>query len=156
MKIAILGGTFDPVHNGHLRAAQAVAEAFAIDEVHFVPAFAPPHKPASGITSAFHRFAMVALAIGPISRFRISSIESDTLTSRFSVDTLESMHNKYPGASFLFIAGTDMYNDIDATPRGPSFGPHPDKKSVKWDVYIVCAGSAVTGVVGVVEGLIRT
>ena len=79
MRIAILGGTFDPIHNGHLAAAQAVAEAFAVDEVQFIPTFSPPHKPVSGITSPFHRFAMVALATASIERFKISTIEVDCL-----------------------------------------------------------------------------
>ena len=64
MRIAILGGTFDPIHNGHLTAARAVASAFATDEVRFIPAYVAPHKPGSA-TSAYHRFAMVALAIAP-------------------------------------------------------------------------------------------
>ena len=112
MKIAILGGTFDPLHNGHLRAALAVSDVFELDEVHFTPAFAPPHKSSSGMTSVFHRFAMVALAVAPFSKFRVSPIEADTLKSRYSVETLESMHRTYPGASFLFIVGTDMFQDI--------------------------------------------
>ena len=112
MRIAILGGTFDPIHNGHLRAAQAVSDVFELDEVHFTPAFVPPHKASSGITSAFHRFVMVAIAIAPFSRFRVSPIEADTLKSRYSVETLESMHRTYPDSSFLFIAGTDMFHDI--------------------------------------------
>ena len=112
MRIAILGGTFDPIHNGHLQAAQAVSEVFELDELHFTPAFVPPHKSSSGITSAFHRFAMVALAIAQFPVFRLSSIEADTLKSRYSVETLESMHRTYPGSSFLFIAGTDMFHDI--------------------------------------------
>ena len=114
MRIAILGGTFDPIHNGHLQAAQAVSEVFELDELHFTPAFVPPHKSSSGITSAFHRFAMVALAIAPFPGFRLSSIEADTLKSRYSVETLEAMHRTYPGSSFLFIAGTDMFHDITA------------------------------------------
>jgi nicotinate-nucleotide adenylyltransferase len=112
VRIAILGGTFDPIHNGHLRAAQAVSEVFELDEVHFTPAFVPPHKASSGITSAFHRFAMVAIAIAPFSKFRVSPIEADTLKSRYSVETLESMHRTYPDSSFLFVVGTDMFHDI--------------------------------------------
>jgi nicotinate-nucleotide adenylyltransferase len=79
MRIAILGGTFDPIHNGHLAAAQSVADVFQVDELHFVPAFSPPHKQASGITSPFHRFAMVALATVSFDRFRTSTIEVDAL-----------------------------------------------------------------------------
>lgn len=113
MKIAILGGTFDPVHNGHLAVARAVAQTFDIDELHFVPAFTPPHKPGAGITSPFHRFAMVALATAHEDRFRVSAIEADTLGPCYSVDTLDLMHRRYPNSQFLFITGTDLYREIE-------------------------------------------
>src|SRR3954470_14721381 len=113
MRIAILGGTFDPIHNGHLAAAQSVAETFQVDEVHFVPAFSPPHKQSRGITSPFHRFAMVALATVSIDRFRPSTIEVDSLERRYTVETLEAMKRTYPGSELLFIIGTDMYQEIE-------------------------------------------
>jgi nicotinate-nucleotide adenylyltransferase len=113
MRIAILGGTFDPIHNGHLAAAQSVAEVFQVDEVHFVPAFSPPHKQSRGITSPFHRFAMVALATVSIDRFRTSTIEVDALERRYTVETLDSMKQAYPGSELLFIIGTDMYQEIE-------------------------------------------
>ena len=113
MRIAILGGTFDPIHNGHLAAAQSVAESFDVDEVHFVPAFSPPHKQSRGITSPFHRFAMVALATVSFDRFRTSTIEVDALERRYTVETLDAMTIAYPGADLLFIVGTDMYQEIE-------------------------------------------
>jgi nicotinate-nucleotide adenylyltransferase len=113
MRIAILGGTFDPIHNGHLAAARSVAETFQVDEVHFVPAFSPPHKQARGLSSPFHRFAMVALATVSIDRFRPSTIEVDALERRYTVETLESMKQAYPEAELLFIVGTDMYQEIE-------------------------------------------
>jgi nicotinate-nucleotide adenylyltransferase len=112
VRIAIIGGTFDPIHNGHLAAAHSVASTFRVDEVHFVPAFSPPHKQTIGITSPFHRFAMVTLATMPFAQFRSSTIEVDALEKRFSVQTLELMRNLYPGAEMLFVVGTDMYRDI--------------------------------------------
>ena len=66
MRIAILGGTFDPIHNGHLAAAQSVSATFNIDEVHFVPAFLRRTSNPRVMTSAFHRFAMVALATAAV------------------------------------------------------------------------------------------
>jgi nicotinate-nucleotide adenylyltransferase len=113
MRIAILGGTFDPIHNGHLAAARSVAETFQVDEVHFVPAFSPPHKQSRGITSPFHRYAMVALATISFDRFRTSTIEVDALEKRYTVETLEAMQQSYPGAELLFIIGTDMYQEIE-------------------------------------------
>ena len=114
MKIAILGGTFDPIHNGHLAAAQSVATTFQVDEVHFVPAFSPPHKQVQEITSPFHRFAMVALATGSVDRFRTSAIELDALEKRYTTQTLEAMNRSYPGAQLLFIVGTDMYQELES------------------------------------------
>jgi len=113
VRIAIIGGTFDPIHNGHLAAAESVASTFQVDEVHFVPAFSPPHKQSAEITSAFHRFAMVALATMPFERFLPSTIEVDAFEKRYSVDTLELMRRIYPGAELLFVIGTDMFQEID-------------------------------------------
>src|SRR5213079_3641318 len=113
MRIAILGGSFDPIHNGHLAAAESVAETFQVDEFHFVPAFTPPHKTSRGMTSPFHRFAMVALATISIDRFRTSTVEVDALEKRYTVETLETMRRLHPSAEFLFMIGTDMYQEIE-------------------------------------------
>ncbi len=72
-RAAIYGGTFDPVHNGHIAVAGRILELFELDEVIFVPACAPPHKRGAGITSAFHRFAMLALATQHDARLRLST-----------------------------------------------------------------------------------
>src|SRR6266516_5898852 len=112
-RIAILGGTFDPIHNGHLAAAQTVATTFEVDEVHFVPAFSPPHKRSQGMTSPFHRCAMVALATVSFDRFRTSTLEVDALEERYTVQTLEAMRRSHPGTELLFIIGTDMYQEIE-------------------------------------------
>src|SRR2546426_6711152 len=114
MRIAILGGTFDPIHNGHLAAAQSVAETFQVDEFHFVPAFTPPHKTSREMTSPFHRFAMVALATISIERFRTSTIEVDALEKRYTVETLEAMKKSFPRSELLFVIGTDMYQEIES------------------------------------------
>ncbi len=114
MRIAILGGSFDPIHNGHLAAAESVAETFQVDELHFVPAFTPPHKTSRGMTSPFHRFAMVALATISIDRFRTSTIEVDALEKRYTVETIEVMKKSFPGAELLFVIGTDMYQEIES------------------------------------------
>src|SRR5215510_543207 len=113
MRIAILGGTFDPIHNGHLAAAHSVADIFQVDEVHFVPAFSPPHKQSRGITSPFHRVAMVALATVSFDRFRTSTIEVDAFERRYTVETLEAMKQENPDAELLFIVGTDMYQEFE-------------------------------------------
>jgi nicotinate-nucleotide adenylyltransferase len=114
MRIAILGGTFDPIHNGHLAAAHSVADTFQVDELHFVPAFTPPHKAGLGLTSPFHRFAMVALATISIECFRASTIEVDALEKRYTVETLEAMRKSHPAGELLFIIGTDMFQEIES------------------------------------------
>src|SRR4029079_18263352 len=113
MRIAILGGTFDPIHNGHLAAAQSVAEAFQVDEVHFVPAFSPPHKQGRGITSPFHRFAMVALATVSFAGFRTSTLEVDAFEKRYTVETLDTMKQMHKGSELLVIIGTANYREIE-------------------------------------------
>jgi len=114
VRIAILGGTFDPIHNGHLAAAQSVAAAFQIDEVHFVPAYSAPHKQSQTSTSPFHRFAMVALATQTFDRFRPSTIELDAREKRYTVDTLELMRQSHPKAQLVFVLGTDMFQEIES------------------------------------------
>ena len=109
-----MGGTFDPIHNGHVAAAQTVASTFQVDEVHFVPAFSPPHKQSRGMTSPFHRFAMVVLATMAFEHFRTSTVEVDCLERRYTVETLELMNRKYRGSELLFIVGTDMYQEVEA------------------------------------------
>lgn len=113
MRIGILGGTFDPIHNGHLAAAHSAAATFQTDEVHFVPAYRAPHKEPRGVTSAFHRFAMVALATFPFEQFRTSAIEVDSLEKRYTVETLAQMKETYPEASLIFVLGTDMFQEIE-------------------------------------------
>ena len=113
MRIAILGGTFNPIHNGHLAAARSVSSTFRTDEVHFVPAYSAPHKQSHECLSAFHRFAMVALAIAPFDGFRASTMEVDSMEKRYTVDTLERMRAESPEGELIFILGTDMYRDFE-------------------------------------------
>lgn len=113
MRIAILGGTFDPVHNGHLAAAQSVAATFATDQVHFVPAYSAPHKQSREASSPFHRFAMVALAISPFADFRASTVEMDALEKRYTIDTLRLLREALPQDELVFVLGTDMYQEFE-------------------------------------------
>ena len=113
MRISVLGGTFDPIHNGHLAAACSVSSTFQTDEVHFVPAYSAPHKQSHESVSAFHRFAMIALAISPFDGFRVSAVEVDAMEKRYTVDTLEQMRAENPDGEFLFALGTDMYREFE-------------------------------------------
>src|SRR5512132_4019712 len=112
-RAAIYGGTFDPVHNGHLEVARRVKQLFTLDEVIFVPAYVPPHKRNARVTSAFHRFAMLALATDQDSGSRVSTIELDQPDRPYAVDTVGRMQEKL-GSSYrlFFIMGADSWLEI--------------------------------------------
>ena len=109
-RVAIYGGTFDPVHNGHLEVARAVLKFFELDELLFVPAWAPPHKRNAKITSAFHRFAMLALATQADQRLLISTVELDSPDRPYAVDTITRMLK--PDQRLFFLIGADSWNEI--------------------------------------------
>ncbi len=112
-RAAIYGGTFDPVHNGHIAVAGRILELFELDEVIFVPACAPPHKRGAGITSAFHRFAMLALATQHDARLRLSTIELEAPDRPYAVDTVERMQNAIGSSRRLFfLIGADSWAEI--------------------------------------------
>lgn len=114
-RAAIYGGTFDPVHSGHLEVAGRVLELFDLDEVIFVPACVPPHKRGAGITSAFHRFAMLALATGHDQRLRLSTVELDAPERPYAVDTVERMQQAVGSSHRLFfLIGADSWAEITA------------------------------------------
>jgi nicotinate-nucleotide adenylyltransferase len=110
-RAAIYGGTFDPVHTGHIEVARRVLELFELEEVLFVPACVPPHK--SAISSAFHRFAMLALATERDALLRISTIELDEPKRPYAVDTVERMQSALGGDRHLFfMIGADSWSEI--------------------------------------------
>jgi len=112
-RVAIYGGTFDPVHNGHIEVARRVLELFELDEVLFVPACLPPHKRTVGISSAFHRFAMLALATKHEARLRISTVELDQPERPYAVETVARMQNELGGDRRLFfMIGADSWAEI--------------------------------------------
>ena len=109
-RVAIYGGTFDPVHHGHVEAARAVLKFFELDELFFVPAWAPPHKRNANITSAFHRFGMLALATQADQRLLISTVELDSPDRPYAVDTITRMLK--PDRRLFFLIGADSWNEI--------------------------------------------
>jgi nicotinate-nucleotide adenylyltransferase len=112
-RVAIYGGTFDPVHNGHVAVARRVLELFELDEVLFVPACVPPHKRTVGISSAWHRFAMLALATENDALLRISTIELDEPDRPYAVDTVARMQGDFGTDSRLFfMIGADSWSEI--------------------------------------------
>src|SRR6266404_7335066 len=110
-RAAIYGGTFDPVHEGHIEVARRVLELFELAEVFFVPACVPPHKFA--ISSVFHRFAMLALATEQDARLRISTVELDKPERPYAVDTVERMQIAMGAHRHLFfMIGSDSWSEI--------------------------------------------
>jgi nicotinate-nucleotide adenylyltransferase len=111
--IGILGGTFNPIHLAHLRAAEEVREAHGLDEVRFVPAAIPPHKAAADVASAEHRLRMVELAVAGVPGFRVSTIELERAGASYSVDTLRAMRAELGDAARLvFIVGWDAFREF--------------------------------------------
>lgn len=105
--LGIMGGTFDPVHIGHLLAAEWVRFEFNMDKVIFVPAASPPHKAGEGVTDIEHRYQMVEIAIRDNPYFGISPVEKERDGKSYTVDTMAYFRELYPGKDLYFIMGTD-------------------------------------------------
>lgn len=114
MKIGILGGTFDPIHQGHLHLALRSCELFALNSVYFVPAQIPPHKRGGAIGNPYHRFAMLALALRGQPRLLASPLELEPGASPYTVDTLADFSRRLGVAAheLFFIAGGDSFQCV--------------------------------------------
>jgi nicotinate-nucleotide adenylyltransferase len=111
--LGVLGGTFDPIHYGHLDAAGAACAALPLDEVLFIPSHDPPHRPVDPLASPFHRFAMAALAVSGCDRYRVSDMELRREGASYTVDTLRALHGQGWAASQLFfILGADAFAEV--------------------------------------------
>ncbi len=114
VRVGVFGGTFNPIHIAHLRAAEEVAEHFRLDRVLFVPSANPPHKTARDLAPASQRLAMVRMAIAGNPRFRASSLELRRRGWSYSVDTLRALRQRLgPRADLYFILGQDAFREID-------------------------------------------
>ncbi|WP_239617502.1 nicotinate-nucleotide adenylyltransferase [Cohnella mopanensis] len=110
-KIGLLGGTFDPIHNGHLLAAQAALEAVKLDEVWFIPTLTPPHKPQPGADSSSRRL-MLEAAISGNPAFRVEDIELRRAGTSYTIDTVTALQERHPDLNFHWIVGSDMVKDL--------------------------------------------
>ncbi len=113
MKLGIFGGTFDPIHWGHLRSAEEVSETFGLGRVYFIPASIPPHKRGQTRTPARDRLNMVRLAVARNPRFAVSTVELARPGVSYSIDTIRSFaKNLQKGDSLHFIIGLDAFREI--------------------------------------------
>ncbi|WP_394551807.1 nicotinate-nucleotide adenylyltransferase [Agromyces sp. MMS24-JH15] len=109
-RIGVMGGTFDPIHHGHLVAASEVAQSFDLDEVVFVPTGQPAYKRVT--TSAEHRYLMTVIATASNPRFTVSRVDIDRDKTTYTIDTLHDLAARFPDADLFFITGADAVAQI--------------------------------------------
>ena len=112
IRLGVMGGTFDPIHHGHLAAAQEAAAALTLDRVLFIPVWQPPHKTEEPWARPEDRLCMVRLAVADNPLFEVSTIEIDRGGRSYTVETLERLLELYPGALPYFIVGMDSLADL--------------------------------------------
>jgi len=112
-RVGLLGGTFNPVHNGHLHAAEEVRRRVGLRRVLFIPSYIPPHKQSAEIASPEDRFAMVRLAVKDHPAFEASPIEIDARETSYSIITLNKVKSLYEASRVLFILGIDAFVEIE-------------------------------------------
>ncbi|MGH9411441.1 MAG: nicotinate-nucleotide adenylyltransferase [Vicinamibacterales bacterium] len=119
-RIGILGGTFDPIHNGHVAAAVAARDAFDLSRILIMPSRIPPHRPMQPIASVFHRFAMTALAVSGLLHLAASDDELRAEGPSYTAETLTRLHARGVGAlQIFFITGADAFAEIATWKRYP-------------------------------------
>jgi nicotinate-nucleotide adenylyltransferase len=112
-RIALYGGTFDPVHTGHVAVADGLSKLFALDQVLFIPAYVAPHKRGANVTPALHRYAMLALATQGEASFRVSTVELDAPERPFTFETLSRMRESLgEDAQLFFVMGADSWMEM--------------------------------------------
>ncbi|MCK4385355.1 MAG: nicotinate-nucleotide adenylyltransferase [candidate division Zixibacteria bacterium] len=111
-KIGILGGTFDPIHIGHLILAEQARERFQLEEVIFIPSASPPHKTEQELSLAIHRFEMTKLALEGNSFFSVSDIELKREGLSYTVETLRKLKELHTDSEIYFLTGSDVLDEI--------------------------------------------
>lgn len=114
MKLGIFGGTFNPIHYGHLINAERVRSDFNLDRIILVPVKCPVHKELAGNVPAEERFAMACLAVAAIPEFEVSRIEIDREGPSYTVTTVHEIRERYPGSDLHLIIGMDSLNEIQS------------------------------------------
>lgn len=116
-RIGIFGGTFDPIHCGHLVVAETARHALSLDRVLFIPAGQPPHKPAQPVTAGEHRLRMVQLAIAGNPAFVTSDLELRRSGASYTVDTLQHIRSECPDDELYFLIGADAAQSLPSWHR---------------------------------------
>jgi len=111
-RVGLFGGTFNPVHLAHLRAAEEVREQCALDRVEFVLSASPPHKPGTDLAPVAHRRRMLALALAENRAFVLNTSEIERPGRSYSIDTIRACQAREPGAELTFILGADAFAEI--------------------------------------------
>jgi nicotinate-nucleotide adenylyltransferase len=111
-RIGVMGGTFDPIHHGHLVAASEVSHRFGLDEVIFVPTGEPWQKSSRQVSPAEDRYLMTVVATASNPRFSVERVDIDRPGATYTVDTLRDLRRKYPEAELFFITGADALAQI--------------------------------------------
>jgi nicotinate-nucleotide adenylyltransferase len=111
-RVGIMGGTFDPIHHGHLVAASEVASLFELDEVIFVPTGQPWQKQTRQVSPAEHRYLMTVIATASNPRFWVSRVDVDRAGPTYTIDTIRDIAAQRPGAELYFITGADALGQI--------------------------------------------
>jgi nicotinate-nucleotide adenylyltransferase len=112
MRLGVMGGTFDPVHHGHLVAASEVQNLFSLDEVAFVPSGQPWQKAGKLVSPAEHRYLMTVIATASNPRFWVSRVDIDRPGPTYTIDTLRDLSAQHPDAELFFITGADALEQI--------------------------------------------
>ena len=112
-KIGLFGGTFNPIHLGHLKAAEITQEKFQLDRILFIPSYIPPHKESIDIAPPHHRLKMVELACSSYPRFFPSPVEIEDRGTSYSIITVKKIEEMSPNAKIFFILGVDSFLEIE-------------------------------------------
>ncbi len=137
MFIGLLGGTFNPIHNGHLHIANHVYQVLQLHQIIFIPTGDPPHKLATSLAPAHHRLQMVKLATEPFEPFVVDDREALSPTMSYSVDTITHLKNTFPrGTELGFIIGLDAFLELPSWKQAPHL--------LELCHFIVCSRPGVT------------
>jgi nicotinate-nucleotide adenylyltransferase len=112
MRIGIFGGTFDPIHMGHLILAEQCRDQAGLDQVWFLPAAHPPFKTGPGVTRFEQRCDMIELAVAGHPAFRVERVEKELPPPSYTAETLAELHRRHPGNEFFFLMGSDGLPDL--------------------------------------------